>query len=134
MHHGTSSLQQNSTISPALAARGSTTAVDRLNVVFRDADDAIRAMHRSWQDLMTQLAEVEHTIAFTTQQARRLDAFVDDALYAGDAAAARCCAERAKKLRLELARITEQFNSNKRLAELMHANVRSLEVDTRING
>jgi phage shock protein A len=125
MRRSTTLLQQNSQLTETHRVAPST-AVDRLNALFSDADDSIRALNRTWQHLMQHLTDMEHAIEETELQARRLDAFVDDALFAGDAAAARCCADRAKKLRTELTRISEQFNSNKRLASLLRDNVESL--------
>jgi hypothetical protein len=121
MRQSTSSLQQTTIVSESRTNGAS--AVDRLNILLSDSDDAIRSLNLSWQALMRQLASIEKSIEHTDWQARRLDAFVDDALYSGDAGTARCCADRAKALRLELARITEQFNSNKRLARLLQENI-----------
>jgi phage shock protein A len=126
MRRSTSSLQQNNQLTETHRVK-SATAIDRLNALFSDADDSIRGLNRTWQGLMRHLSDVEYAIEQTERQARRLDAFVDDALYAGDAAAARCCADRAQKLRADLARITEQFISNKRLAALLRDNMQSLE-------
>jgi hypothetical protein len=53
----------------------------------------------------TQRQSIERKLNEVKEKARRLDAFVDDALYSGDAETARACAENALLIREQLREI-----------------------------
>lgn len=87
-----------------------------LDAMLAETDQQIGQLSGAWSQLLSQLHMVESAIAQSDQQARRLDAFVDDALYSGDAETARRCAEQARLLRGELETIIDGFRNNKQIA------------------
>lgn len=118
MQHATSSFQTHAL--PLVAS------IDQLNQLLTQTDHTIQQLNLAWSSLMQQLASVELAIAETDQQARKLDAFVDDALYSGDAATARRCADQSARLRRELEQLNAQFRNNKSLASGLQAQLIAL--------
>lgn len=107
---------------------------DRLSTMLNEADTHLQSISGTWEGLMSRLHEVERGIQQYEQLTRKLDAFVDDALYHGDAETARLCAERATLLRAELRRIAGCFNDNKMLANALDENLRALQRQLERNG
>jgi phage shock protein A len=89
---------------------------ETLDALLAETDQQLGELSGAWAQLLSQLHMVESAIAESDQHARRLDAFVDDALYSGDADTARRCAEQARMLRHELAHIVDGFRNNKQIA------------------
>ncbi len=107
---------------------------DRLSIMLNEADTHLQSISGTWEGLMSRLQEVECGIQQYEQLMCKLDAFVDDALYHGDAATARLCVERAALLRAELRRIAGCFNDNKTLAAALDENLRVLQRQLERNG
>ncbi len=107
---------------------------DRLSTMLSEADSQLQSISGTWNGLMSRLRDVERGIQQYEQLTRKLDAFVDDALYHGDAETARLCAERAALLRAELRRIAGCFNDNKALATTLDENLRALQRQLERNG
>jgi phage shock protein A len=93
-----------------------TSSRETLDAMLAETDQQLGQLSGAWSQLLSQLHRVESAIAQSDQHARRLDAFVDDALYSGDADTARRCAEQARMLRDELGRIIDGFRNNKQIA------------------
>jgi phage shock protein A len=114
VNHNLSSLQQYvNLVDEQVHLDGSQ---DRLSAMLNEADQRIAHLSTVWSSLLGQLQEVEAAIQASEAHARRLDAFVDDALYSGDAPTARRCAEQAALLRSELTRVMTTFRDSKHFA------------------
>jgi phage shock protein A len=111
MNNRSSSLQQYiNLVDEQIHLDGST---GRLSTMLNEADERLSHLTSTWKSLMAQHALIEDAIYALDEQARRLDAFVDDALYCGDVDTARRCAERASALRAQLDRVIQTYKDNR---------------------
>jgi phage shock protein A len=111
MNNRTSSLQQYiNLVDEQIHLDGSN---DRLATMLNEADERLSHLNATWNSLMAQHELIEDAIYAVDEQARRLDAFVDDALYSGDAETARRCAERASALKAQLDRVILSYKDNR---------------------
>ena len=103
-----------------------TSSREALDAMMAETGQQIGLLSGAWSQLITQLHAVESAIEVSDQHARRLDAFVDDALYSGDAETARRCAQQASLLRHELQHIIDSFRNNKQIATSVHVELDAL--------